>query len=54
MTELQWQQFVDHGIIELSMLEQIASSIKQGLNLTERQIAVYQAVPQQVEALLNL
>jgi hypothetical protein len=50
--EEEWSYFVDLGIVFEPRCKQIAQKIKQGLELDQREIAMYQQAHQRIEALL--
>lgn len=49
----EWNQFINLNKVSPYRLECIANKMKAGLLLTERELAIYQAKAQQIEAILK-
>ena len=52
MTDKEWTDFVDEGYVKIELLEGIAVKIKYQIEISDREISVYQAYGEKIEQLL--
>ena len=52
MTDKEWTAFVDEGYVKIDLLKGIAIKIKYQIEISKREVSVYQAYGEKIEELL--
>lgn len=52
MSDEDWKNFVDEGEVSIELLEGIAVKIKYQIEISDREVSVYQAYGEKIEQLL--
>tara|TARA_R110002153_G_scaffold200021_1_gene353388 strand:+ start:452 stop:625 length:174 start_codon:yes stop_codon:yes gene_type:complete len=52
MSDKDWKNFVDEGEVGIELLEGIAVKIKYQIEISDREVSVYQAYGEKIEQLL--